>query len=256
VVFDSRTFLPIGTVPTGAGVWHMWAGGGQLWVANDIDRTATVIDLATLDVLATVQMPADLVAAGGRPHDVVLDPHHGRYAYVTMAGLPGASDYVVKFSTATFDEVGRAPVGKDPHISIDDRYEQLFVPCQGSSEVHVLDAGSLDPLRVVDIPGAHGAGMLARRERFYTTNFPGSGVSAVFAIDTRTGSVLAPPVDAPAAAPHNIALTPDGRRLFVTHSGAASDLVSIYHADGPDGALELAGTLAVGLNPFGIAFVR
>ena len=51
-------------------------------------------------------MPADLVEQGGKPHDVILDPHHGRYAYVTMIGLTGP-DYVVKFSTESFEELDR-----------------------------------------------------------------------------------------------------------------------------------------------------
>lgn len=254
VVFDRRTFAAIGTIPTGAGVWHMWAGGGRLWINNDIDRTGTVVDLDTLTVVATVPMPADLVAFGGRPHDVVLDPHHGRYAYVTILGVSGPSDYVVKFSLTTYEEVARAAVGKDPHVSIDHRYEQIFVPCQGSSIVHVLDAASLDELAAVDVPGAHGAEMLARRERFYTTNFPGGGVDALFTFDTRTRTIVGEPVDAPLPSPHNIASTRDGRVLYVTHSGPALSEVSVYRT-GPKG-LRLAATVHVGLNPFGIALVR
>ena len=58
--------------PAGRGVFHMWADyrGRQLWVNNDIDKTTTVIDPSTLEVLATVPTPADLVAMGGKPHDV------------------------------------------------------------------------------------------------------------------------------------------------------------------------------------------
>ncbi|HSE98469.1 MAG TPA: YncE family protein, partial [Blastocatellia bacterium] len=119
VAFNSRSFAVEATVQTGAGVFHMWADplDRQLWVNNDIDKTATVIDPLTLEVLATVPLPADLVAAGGRPHDVFLDPVLGRFAYITMIGVAGPFDYVVKYSTKTFEEVGRAAVGKDPHIS-------------------------------------------------------------------------------------------------------------------------------------------
>jgi streptogramin lyase len=72
-VFNPRTFAVQATVPAGAGVWHMWADpfDRQLWVANDIDKTCTVIDPLTLQVLATVPTPADLAAAGGKPHEAM-----------------------------------------------------------------------------------------------------------------------------------------------------------------------------------------
>lgn len=255
VVFDSRTFMPLGTIPAGAGVFHMWAGGDRLWVNNDVDRTGSVYDLGTLSLLGTVPMPADLVAAGGRPHDVVLDRHHGRYAYVSVIGVTGPSDYVVKFDTRTFAEVGRAPAGKDPHVSIDERGEQLFVPAQGSSTVFVLDAHSLGVLATLPVPGAHGAAMTRDGRRFYTTNLPGGGPDALFTIDARSLAVIGDPVDAPFPVPHNIALVRRAGKLYVTHSGATADQVSVYRL-GHDGRPRLHTTVQVGLNPFGIAFVK
>lgn len=89
LVLDDEDFSIEASVPAGKGVFHMWADPAdtQLWVNNDIDNTATVIDPVSLQTLATVAMPADLVALGGKPHDVILDPA-GRSAYVTMVALP------------------------------------------------------------------------------------------------------------------------------------------------------------------------
>ncbi len=256
VVFDARTFRIKGTIPAGNGVFHMWAGRNQVWVINDVDNTSTVIDLDTLNVIETVPMPADLVALGGRPHDVVLDPHHGRYAYVTMFNVGGPSDYVVKFSTVTFREVGRAAVGKSPHVAFDDRHEQVFVPCQGSNALHVLDASSLETLSVLSVPGAHGAAMGRAGRLFYTTNLPGGGVDALSTIDARTRTVIGEPLDAPFPAPHNIAVVPGGRKLYVTHSEATSNQVTVYRLDGHGRPINVARTVTTGLNPFGIVFVR
>ena len=76
VVFNSKDFSVEATVPAGNGIFHMWGGlkSKQLWVNNDIDNTCTVINLIDLSVAATVPMPADLVAMGGKPHDVILVP--------------------------------------------------------------------------------------------------------------------------------------------------------------------------------------
>ncbi|MDX1689003.1 MAG: beta-propeller fold lactonase family protein [Candidatus Promineifilaceae bacterium] len=255
VAFDPDDFSVEATVDVGEGVFHMWADvvGSQLWVNNDVDDTATVIDVRTLDVLATVPMPADLVAMGGKPHDVIVE-RGGRYAYITMLALPGPNDYVVQFDTRTFTEVNRAAVGKDPHLSLTQRNNYLYVPAQNSDVVTILDRDTLDPVAELDVAGAHGAGMRLDGRFFYTSNLPGGGADGLIAIDTQTNTVLGS-VDTPYAVPHNIALTPDGRKLYLTHSGGASDKVTIYTASGQMPVPTHAGEVTVGFNPFGLAYV-
>jgi DNA-binding beta-propeller fold protein YncE len=257
VVFDARSFTFEDTIAAGNGVFHMWADPleRQLWVNNDIDKTCTVIDPLTLEVLATVALPQDLIALGGRPHDVVLDPLFGRFAYVTMIGVSGVSDYVLKYSTQSFQEVGRAAVGKDPHLSVARQNKLLYVPCQGSSVVVVLDRDTLQTVTTLAVPAAHGAGMTGNGQTFYTTNIAGGGVNGLFAIDTKTNTLIGSPVNTPFPMPHNIALTPGGQKLYVGHSGAGSNKVTIYKITQRVPVLE--GTVSVGgLNPFGIAYVQ
>jgi DNA-binding beta-propeller fold protein YncE len=262
-VFNPRTFAVETTVAAGAGVFHMWADplGEQLWVNNDGEKTCTVIDPLRLRTLATVPLPADLVAAGGRPHDVILDPLTGQSAFVTMIGVAGAADYVVKFSTRTFAEIGRAAVGKDPHVSATARNQLLYVPCQNSNLLVVLDRETLSPVKELAIPGAHGAGMAWDGATFYTTNISGGGRDALWTINAATGAIAGEAVDTPFATPHNIALTP-GRaaffqpargKLFLTHSGATANQVTIYKFRW--GAPVFHKTVTVGFNPFGLAFV-
>lgn len=257
VVFDARRFTVETTVPTGAGLFHMWGDplDRQLWVNNDIDKTATVIDPITLDVICTVPMPADLIAMGARPHDVILDPVFGQFAYISIIGVPGPNDYVVKFSTWTFKEAGRAAVGKDPHLSAARQDGYLYVPCQNSNAVVVLDRYTMQQAEAIPIPGAHGAGMANDGKVFYTTNLPGGGPAGLFAIDTGTLSVISGGFDTSYATPHNIALTPNGRKLYLTHSGGTSDKVTIYSSSTRGGIGSLIGEVTVGFNPFGLAFV-
>lgn len=256
VVFRAQDFSVESSVPAGAGVFHMWSGirNRQLWVNNDIDNTSTVIDPRSLNVLATVDTPADLVAMGGKPHDVIVDPTKP-YAYITVLGLPGPNDYVVKFNTETFEEVDRAAVGKDPHLSLTARNDLLYVPSQGSDAVFVLDRDTMDLVKEIPVPGAHGAGMTVNGETFYTTNLPGGGTDGLFAIDTRTNTVVGDPVDTPYPVPHNIVLTPTGQKLFLTHSGADSDRVTVYDVRRPDPKPIFAKDVLVGLNPFGLDYV-
>jgi YVTN family beta-propeller protein len=255
VVFAAGDLSLLGTAPAGRGVFHQWQSppGTQLWVNNDVDDTASVIDAVSLETIATVPMPADLVELGAKPHDVIVDPDRP-VAYVTMLAAPGPNDFVIRFSTETFEETGRAAVGKDPHLSLAFGGEFLYVPCQNTSEVVVFDRESFEEVDRIMVPGAHGAGMTLRGDVFYTTNLPGGGEDAIFAIDTSTNELIGAPVDAPFGVPHNIAVTPDGSKLYLTHSGGSSNAVTVYTV-GEDRTPVLAGEITVGFNPFGLAFV-
>ena len=254
VAFDADDYSVLGTVAAGGGVFHMWASGtgAQLWVNNDIDNTTSVIDPVTLSIIATVPMPADLVAAGGKPHDVIVS-FDGREAYVSMLGLAGPNDYVVQFETSTFAEVARAAVGQDPHVSLNRNDGQLYVAAQNSNVVTVLDRASLAHVTDIAIPGAHGVGMSVNGNQLYVTNLPGGGTDGLFTVDTRDLALAGSPIDTPFPIPHNVAVSPNGRRVAVTHSGATADKLSIYLID--KGVLTLAAFTTVGTNPFGIAYV-
>ncbi len=255
VVYNAKSLEVQGVVPTGAGVFHMWADakGTRLWVNNDIDNTATVIDPHTLAVITTVPMPADLIAMGGKPHDVVLE-NKGDAAYATLLGFAGDNDYVVKFDTETYQEVARAAVGKDPHVSLTRRNNLLYVPAQNSNIVTLLDRDTLAHVADLSVPGAHGAGMRLDGRVFYTTNLTGGGTGGLVAIDTASNSIFGA-VDTPFPVPHNIALTKKGDKLYVTHSGGAAQTVTVYTASKDAPVPVYLTSVTVGLNPFGLAFI-
>jgi DNA-binding beta-propeller fold protein YncE len=256
VAFDANNFSVETIVPVGAGVFHMWADpqNQQLWVVGDRDLTISVVDLKSETVLTSVPIPADLQALGGKPHDTILDPTRN-LAFVTVNGVAGPHDYVVQYSTETFEELSRAAVGKDAHLSLARQDNQLYVPCQGSNAVFVLDRESMQILTTIDVPGAHGAGMARDGQVFYTTNLPGGGAQGLFAIDTATNTLLGPATDTPYPVPHNIALTPDSRTLFVTHSGPTADKVTVYSASQQNPLPVFVSEVTVGLNPFGLTYV-
>lgn len=256
VVFRASDFSIETTIQVGQGVFHMWADpqGQQLWVNSDIDNSTSVIDLHSLQVIATVPTPADLVAMGGKPHDVILDPNNN-FAYVTVLGLSGPMDYVVQFSTTDFQETGRAAVGKDPHVSLTTRNNFLYVPCQGSDAVYILNRNNMDVVETISVPGAHGAGMINNGKVFYTTNLPGGGTDGFFAINTGNNQVIASG-NTPHPVPHNIAFTPSAKKLYLTHSGGNSDKVTVYKISNNNPAPIFLKEITVEFNPFGLAYAQ
>ena len=255
-VFRSTDFSVETTIPVGQGVFHMWADpqGRQMWVNNDIDNTSSVIDLHTLNVIATVPTPADLVSMSGKPHDVILSPD-GKMAYVTVVGVSGGSDYVVQFSTKTFQETGRAAVGLDAHVSLTERNKYLYVPCQGSNSVYILNRKNMNLVETIPVSGAHGINITTNGKVLYTTNLPGGGTDGLFAIDTKNNSVIGTS-NTPFAVPHNIALTPNSKKLYLTHSGGTADKVTVYKISNHNSVPEFVKEITVELNPFGLAFAK
>lgn len=256
VVFNSNNYSVETTIAVGQGVFHMWADrlGKQLWVNNDIDNTSSVINLRTLQVIATVPTPADLVSMGGKPHDVFLGPL-GRLAYVSIVGVVGASDYVVQFNTRTFEEIGRAAVGKDPHLSIPLISLYLYVPCQNSDAVYVLNRFNMNLVETISVPGAHGAIMTTNGKVFYTTNLPGGGTNGIYAIKTRTNNVLGS-TNTPYPVPHNVAVNNSSKKLYLTHSGGTSDKVTVYSISNHNPVPVFLKEITVELNPFGLTYAE
>lgn len=254
VVFDADDFSLIDTVPAGQGVFHMWAHhrGKQLWVTNDLDNTATVIHSKTLRVITTVPMPADLVAQGGKPHDVILDE---AAAYITMDGVAGDHDYVVKFDRTTFLEVARAAVGKAPHITLTGKTDQLYVASQNSHVVQVFNRFDLTEVTAIAVPGAHGVWIPRSGKTLYVTNLPGGGTDGLFTIDLATYAVLGEAVDTAFPGPHNLVATEDGRKLYMTHSGATAHHATVYTIAKRAPIPVPLEEITVELNPFGLAFV-
>lgn len=254
VVLNDRDYSLETTVDVGQGVFHMWSDyyGNQLWVVNDVDKTLSVINTHSLETLATVPIPADLAALNGKPHDVLVSPA-GSLAYVTIVGVDGDNDYAVQYSTATFMEIGRAAVGKDAHLALQFHDDNLFVPCQNSSAVFVVDRFSMEIVKTIDVPGAHGAGMPILGGNFYTTNISGGGTDGIYIIDIYSQEVIGS-VNTSFPVPHNLSVKFNGRKkLYVTHSGATSDKVSVYKITGSNGIPLHVKDITVGLNPFGIS---
>ncbi|MDJ0590378.1 MAG: beta-propeller fold lactonase family protein [Pleurocapsa sp. MO_226.B13] len=259
VFFDQTTYEVTRTVETGAGNFHMWVDPQekQLWVVNDLDVALTVVELETNET-TKVQLPETAIGTNAIPHDVILDPS-GLYAYVTVLREDNPdSDLLLKFDTATFEILDTAEVGKDPHLSLAPESNLLYVPTQNSNRIDVFDRRGTELVKVnsIEQPGVHGIDFGLDGRYLYTTNLPGGGANGLLAIDARTNEIVGDldGIDTPFPSPHNVWLTGDGQRLFMTHSGSEASQVSFYSLDDPTRPVLLDSVEVNGLNPFGLAF--
>lgn len=252
VALDDETYEVVDTVAVGEGVFHQWldARRRQLWVVGDTSNRVTVVDSRNLDVITTIDIPADLVARGGKPHDVFVS---GRRAFVSILGLDDGTGMVLQYSTRHFEETGRVTTGDDPHLFVTGN--RLYVASQDGNEVTRFRANSLDEVETIGVPAAHGI-YVTNRGEVIVTNIAGGGADAVWELNRRLTRVEYV-TDTAAPTPHNVTVSRNvggNRQVFVTHSGADADQVSVIPISRRgfgDGQL-----VTVGVNPFGLAFVR
>jgi DNA-binding beta-propeller fold protein YncE len=246
VVFDDESFAVIGSVAVGAGIFHQWldADREQLWVVGTTGATVSVVDTTSLELMATFELPADVVDAGGIPHDVFVSNNN---AFVSVVGL--ASDgLVIQYSTNTLTETGRIATGGDPHLFV--RSNKLYVASQDASTLSRYQATTLKPLGTIAVPAAHGL-FVSDRNEVLATNIAGAGIDAVWELDTQLTAITAV-ANTDFAVPHNLAVD-NSRQLWVTHSGGTADQVSVLPLTNDGFGSPTA--VIVGTNPFGLAFV-
>ncbi len=240
-----------GILATDSDAFHMWTNGNQLWVVDRTAKSAIVFDVNTQQRLATVGVPEDLQQAGGVPHDVTLD---GTHAFLTVLGLAGVPDVVVKFDRVSFQEVARVNVGEDPHVFLNPTNSELYAACEGTDNVFILNRTTLQVLAEVEAAGAHGTWVPSHGNSLFTTNFPGhtlgGTVPGLIAIDLNS-RVVAGSVPPPVPRPHNVFGTADGTKAYVTHTDGGTT-VSVYSIDPTSGVPRFLTQVAVGVDPFGI----
>lgn len=248
VAFDDDSYELLTEVPAGEGVFHQWIDTkkNRLWVVGDVANNVTVIDTKNRTKIAKIAMPEDIVAQGGKPHDVFVK---GNHAFVSFVGLPDGAGMVVRYSTKTLEETGRIDTGGDPHLFV--KAGKLFVASQDGSSVSRYKVSNLKMTASIEIPTAHGIFVTGKKE-VLVTNISGGGTDALQEVSFNAKEVV-DTVDTDFEVPHNVTVD-NKRHAWVTHSGAEADQVSVIDLNNK--GFGKVRTVTVGLNPFGLAFVR
>ena len=234
-------FEVVGSLDVEEGIFHHWVSveANQIWVVcdglipgvtaplRDSNVSTWVFDATTFELLTIVPFPEDLYPlvkdTGATLHDVAVSPS-GDFAIVTTTGFTGLNDFALKYSTETFEETGRAAVGKSPHVTYLNESLPLYIISQNS----LLDSISLIDPKTMEvqssIPGLQGAHMMvgagADGKTYYVTNLPAGGVDGLFAFDSALGQVdYSAVTDTVYSVPHNVALSGNRKKLYLTHSG-------------------------------------
>lgn len=247
VALDQDTFDVVGSVAVGEGVFHQWYDehAQQLWVVGDTSQTVSVVNTSKMSVTATIDIPPEFAAAGGKPHDVFVS---GDYAVVSILGLDDGTGALLQYSTSTFKETARATVGGDPHLFVVGH--ELFVASQGASTVSRHNVATLAELSSKSVPNAHGL-FVTPAKQVLVTNIAGGGSDAINLLDGSLKKVRTT-ADTFFPVPHNLTVD-NNYQAWVTHSGGSAMHVTVFRFDGS--SLKAPTIIQTGTNPFGLAFI-
>src|SRR6266699_799736 len=221
----------------GVGADTLWASGG-----NRLYRVVRSGAEWRVDTLALADSGAHAFSAG-----VAVLPGRGLVAVVG-----NLSDSVYFVETASFTRRGAFPVGHRPYAVAADS-TRLYVSNWGDSTVSAIDLTARPPDRPTAIfVGPHPSALALRGSALFAAL---AGTNGVARVDLATSSVteqltvaLAP--RAPAGSdPNALALSPDGRTMYVAMAG--NNAVAVVRV-GPR-AMHVAGLIPAGWYPTAVA---
>jgi YVTN family beta-propeller protein len=218
-------------LPLGVGLPAAAApAGGTLVVLNKSEATASLIDLDSRKVVATLP-------TGEAPHEVAVSPD-GRYALATNYGTrtaPGSTLTLIDVPGARVVRTIDLGAYRRPHgvAWLRDGKRALVTAEEQKALLTVdVDTGKVAATVVTDQNVSHMVALVPDGSRAFVANI-GSGT--VTAVDLGSGKVLAHIATGKGA--EGIDVTPDGRQVWVTNR--AEDTVSVIDA----AALETIATL-------------
>lgn len=181
------------------------ANGQRAYVTNSGKNTVSVIDTsATPKVIATV-------AVGSQPRGIVVA---GNRLYVANWGSGSVSVIDTTTNTAV-----RAPIalGANPSdIAVSADGSRVYVTNYGSGTVSVLNPAAAAPLVGTITVGAQPMGVALGPDG--SVLYVANGRDTISVIDTATRTVISTVAGdpAPESGSHRLALSPDGRQIFLT----------------------------------------
>ena len=218
-------------------------GGERVYVANQTAASVSIIDVASGEVVRTIDMTELGFDANCRPHDTAVDPD-GRHWYVSLIG----GGHVLRF-TADGELVGRAPFETPGLLAVDPSTDLLYVgrsmmavnPPQRIGAI-VRDDMSVEELDVF-FPRPHALTVDAEGDRIFAASLVENRVAVV---EGGSGDIELADVDGPPHTFVQFALSPDRRHLVATAQLTGKLLV--FDANSAD--LDLLTEVDVGTQPW------
>lgn len=215
VVIDTATSTRVATIDAGVGCQciapHAITAsrdGSEVYAANEIGNSVTVLDTATRSVVAT--LPFSVV--GNAPVGVVVSPDNQRLYVLSGSGTTAV--FVIDRASRTRIGEVLLEVAQARSMAISPDGTRLYVGTYGSHSVKVIDTATLTVTATILTPQLPiGMAMRPDGQRLYVSGFLGNAVGS---IDTATNAMT--PING-FLQPSAVAVSPDGARGYTADNG-------------------------------------
>jgi YVTN family beta-propeller protein len=242
---DAATNGKISTVPAGANCScvdpdsiAVSPNGSRVYATNELANSVSVIDAASMAVLATVSV-------GSGPTAVLVSPDSARVYVLNGSGATSVSilDATANVVTSTIP----LGVAQARGMAISPDGSRLFVSTYGANSVKVIDTASRAILTTISVGNLPiGVAVAPNGSFVYVAAFLSNAVNV---ISTASNTVVASV--AISGSPQNVRVTPDGSRLYVAN-GASSVAVINTQTNGVVATIPVSsGQRALDLTPDG-----
>ena len=226
---DTATDQVVGFAPTPGGFTHavtVTPDGLQAWAANDFGNEIDVLDTAAR-VVATIPVP-------NHPRAAAFTPDGTRAYVVNEVGVVTVIDTATRSVLRTIDlaqwgdyaacKCGWIPYLMNIVISPDGGRAYM---ADATGNVISFDTTSDAPLHRLALPiTGQWVALTPDGTKALVTSGNGSGVSALFVVDTAVDQILQR-VDLGGGTPRGVAVSPDGTRAYVANEGGFVSTVNL-----------------------------
>jgi YVTN family beta-propeller protein len=250
-VIDLNSLKVVGDIEIGVRLIHGLAlrpDGKQLFVTVESDHTLRFVDTTTNQITATIKL-------SGMPNECAVTPD-GRYVAVPIRD--GDSVEIVDVMQ---QKVVKALPIKEPHNAVStDSNRYLFVSSMGSNAVNVIDLETMSFSAIIPAGGRPRPYVISSDGKimyvavsylhgFDIVNVPEKQVLQRVEMPAQHSGPPRPrKFETPDTFTHGLALTPDGKELWVT--SLLDDCIYIYDLQ----AKKFTGHMATGNGPNWIVF--
>lgn len=232
----TSTTVAVGTNPTAVAITP---DGSNAVVANYGDGSASIVSLITNTVTSTVTLTNN-----GRPNSVVISTD-GTKAFVAEGGL--SVNRIAQITLASATVTGSVTATLPGSLEMSPNGQAVYATASISGQVTYFDPATLasGSISLSDSAFTPANALAVSPDSSTVYAVRGLGYQLLSVLDAATHALTSSTTVG--LSPRDVAVRPDGQRVYVTNSGA--DTVSVLNASGA-----VLSTIPVGSTPDQVAF--
>lgn len=265
LIVDSKTLKFEKSISTKKGIFHMSTFGNKLAVATDVEKGFNLIEFGqNAEVISNRFFSLPSTITTGKPHDIIITD---QFAFLSVLGVDEDTkkiDLLLQVDLKNLIVKSVQKFSEDIHLLNSD-FQHFVVVEQETGMINFVNKRSFKIVQKIQGPaGVHGvSGLTQGLPYLFVTDINATDSEAAVLVykvgdPRRVKAQLVATAKLAKRTAHNLAVTRVNSevKIAVTHSGPASEAVSLLTFDLETETLTFEEEKTTGTNPFGISFIK